>query len=365
MHVRVIDAGRHRKWTGYGSLSRSIIRGLRHEGVNVSIGRSNAAWEIAPDQRGEFETLMETDESTPDWDLVVGTPASRPDTRARRSAIYTQNALGALPENWVSALQGYDLVLVPGEFDRAPFSRHLPRVAIAPQIVEEARFRPRERYRAERPQELQLLFVGSFGFRKGTDLLLDVMEAWQLDQPVTLRMLLGVSPKLDLNELLRRARALPKRVTLQASTTRVSPAWMERIYNQSDAVVTLTRGEGWCMPLYEALLCGVPVMAPDSTAMSEWLPRLGANLVPTQVRYLDDPYFETRPGGKAFRDRYGANNFLFEPNTSAASQSLMHMVNNLHEKKTAALGNIEALRLANRPSVIGNAIASQLEGSSF
>jgi glycosyltransferase involved in cell wall biosynthesis len=77
---------------------------------------------------------------------------------------------------------------------------------------------------------------------------------------------------------------------------------MNRLYNQCDCVVTMSRGEGWCMPLTEALLSGRPVIAPRSTAMAEYLDDSGAELVQTtELAASEAP----APFGSSFAKVYG------------------------------------------------------------
>jgi glycosyltransferase involved in cell wall biosynthesis len=77
---------------------------------------------------------------------------------------------------------------------------------------------------------------------------------------------------------------------------------MNRIYNQTDCVITLSRGEGWCMPLTEALLCCLPVIAPRSTAMGEYLDETVAEMVTTRELPADQAPGEFASG---FVKQYG------------------------------------------------------------
>lgn len=69
---------------------------------------------------------------------------------------------------------------------------------------------------------------------------------------------------------------------------------MNRIYNATDAYFTLSRSEGFCLPLLEAQMAGCPVIAPDALSMSE--------LVMSGVRVLADPIqaLNAREGGEWF-----------------------------------------------------------------
>ncbi|MEO1085984.1 MAG: glycosyltransferase, partial [Acidobacteriota bacterium] len=51
------------------------------------------------------------------------------------------------------------------------------------------------------------------------------------------------------------------------------------LYNRCDAFVTATRGEGWGLPVFEALACAKPVIAPAFGALAEVLDGTIADLV--------------------------------------------------------------------------------------
>lgn len=51
------------------------------------------------------------------------------------------------------------------------------------------------------------------------------------------------------------------------------------VFNSLDVYFTTTQGEGWGLPVMEAMACGVPVVAPDWSALGDWA-RDAAVLVP-------------------------------------------------------------------------------------
>lgn len=69
-------------------------------------------------------------------------------------------------------------------------------------------------------------------------------------------------------------------VLYQPALKRTLPeSTMAAIYNSFDVYFTTTQGEGWGLPVMEAMACGVPVIAPDWAALGEWA-RGAALLVP-------------------------------------------------------------------------------------
>jgi len=128
------------------------------------------------------------------------------------------------------------------------------------------------------------LYVGSYSFRKGVDLLLEAfLTEFSAEEPVELRLQCpGAGRGEEFNHCLESIQRLRPQGRVRLNASERSPESMNVLYNESDCVVTLSRGEGWCMPLTEALLCEVPVIAPRSTGMAEYLDDSIAELLPTR-----------------------------------------------------------------------------------
>jgi glycosyltransferase involved in cell wall biosynthesis len=240
------------------------------------------------------------------------------------SVMYTQHALDGLPPAWVDQLAGADSIVVPSEFDRAVFARHFESVFVAPQSSDPAVFRPLGG-RARR-DEFEFLYVGTYGFRKGVDMLVEAfVREFDPLEPVTLTLhcaSLGERETADHAALLRDLDAGPRsRVRIVAGDLR--PEEMNTLYNRSDCVVTLSRGEGWCMPLSEALLCETPVIAPRSTGMLEYLDDSIAELV--TVRPLPAADAGGRMGAP-FAAAYGYPGINYYEPSVAEAQAAMRRV---------------------------------------
>lgn len=357
MKVVVADGARHRRWTGYGSLSRSAIRGLARAGAEVILPPYEVPWDLPEAERTEFTALTRTDAlKAADIVLTVGTPTAALPKLQVPSVAYTQNALGDLPIAWQQIMSGHAAIVVPGQFDLPVFRRYYPNVHVVPQVAESQHFKPVPKYRHDIGPEPTLTFVGSWGYRKGTDLLMTAAEAALDEGPARLRLFLGVTQSLNLTDLVRRIRSLPRAVDVEIHTKVFAPVWMARFYNQSDLVVTLSRGEGWCMPLHEALLCGVPVVAPDSTAMGEYLPSAGVVRVPTTRLPLSEV------PDKGFRERYETpSNYVNEPDPQAAIDGLRLAVRDRQRLKEEATDNLSAVRARNEPILFGAALIKVLD----
>lgn len=306
LKIYVADGLRHRNLSGYGMLARELILGLADLGHDVRIGRDpGRGWDdIEPAARERLELMPQVSNvEFADIVLQIGVPASAA-RYAKPSLLYTQNALGDLPPSWIEALSRVDGVIVPSEFDRAVFSRYVPRVSVAGQSSNPAIYKPVPAWRSEGSDSFTFLFVGTYSFRKGVDLLLEAfLTEFAPEAPVELLLHVpGVGRGDGFNHCLRTIQRFNPLGKVSIRGNSLSPAWMNRLYNRCDCVITMSRGEGWCMPLTEALLAGRPVIAPRSTAMAEYLTDAVAELVPTREIPAGDA-LATFGGG--FRNTYG------------------------------------------------------------
>jgi glycosyltransferase involved in cell wall biosynthesis len=340
----VADGLRHRQLSGYGALARNLIFGLVELGHDVRLRASERPWENI--ERGARERLsclpqMSAQErEQADVILQIRSPP-RCGSFAKPSLIYTQNALGDLPPDWVRALRAADGVIVPSEFDRSVFARHFRRVHVAGQSADPAIFKPLARERAdERSSPFTFLYVGSYSFRKGVDLLLEAfLREFRADEPVQLRLQCpGAGRGEEFNHCLQTIQRLNPRGRVSLNADERSPEAMNHLYNASDCVVTLSRGEGWCLPLNEALLCEVPVIAPRSTGMAEYLDDSIAELLPT--RELPAEQAQSTFAG-TFAKVYGRPGITYhEPDVSAARAVLRRV----YEQPLAARAKARAGR---------------------
>lgn len=358
MVILVEDAQRHRLLSGYGALARHLILGLDDRGHKVVIRSGKTPWaDVGGATRKRITELSDHSalQRDPDVVLQICSPGGC-QTFDVPSAIYTQNALGGLRAEWAQSLLQADHCIVPGEFDRRVFSRHVPSVSIAPQGSNPSTFKSRPSWREEGSERFTFMFVGGYGFRKGVDVLLAAfLQEFHRSEPVELWLFcVGMGDNFNhlleamhdpnqqarrsrgyFNDVARAVRGRRQPINIRVSTRAVSPSWMCRHYNRADCVVTATRGEGWCMPITEALLCEKPVIAPRSTAPGEYLDDETAYLVPvteTAAADISDPF------GEGFRKQYGEPGITyFEPDIDQLRRMMRHVYSNRDEAASKAV----------------------------
>lgn len=129
-------------------------------------------------------------------------------------------------------------------------------VDVLPNFIDTNRYRPAEVPRHARPRPFRLLFVGNPTSRKGGDLLEPIML--KLGSDFELRFTSGLRGEIRGN--------YPKNMI---PLGRLDEADLIRAYQECDALLYPSRFEGFGYSALEAMACGKPVVASDSTALPE------------------------------------------------------------------------------------------------
>lgn len=176
-----------------------------------------------------------------------------------------------LPPALRAALAAADRFLTPTEWGRDLLVANgfaADRVAVVPEGVDVEHFRPDGAARAGTERPFRFLCVARWTVRKGVD---EVVAAFCREfrggEPVEL--VLHCDPGADAR---LRGRLRELGVSGHAPVTLSGPrtaAGMVELYNQCDALVLATRGEGWGLPVVEAMACGLPVIATRYGAVAE------------------------------------------------------------------------------------------------
>lgn len=194
-----------------------------------------------------------------------------------------------LDEVWTPSAWGRQLLIDNGVDER--------RVRVVPEGVDTGIFCP-----AKRPPRarFRFLFVGRWTVRKGTDDLVHAFcQEFEPGEPVEL-VLHGwcpFQPSFDLRARIERAAHGPH-APIVASMPLDVPN-LVALYQSSDAFVLPTRGEGWGLPVTEAMACGLPVIATDYSAPAEILDEsIGYPVRVEKLIDVDEPMFYPRGCGR-------------------------------------------------------------------
>ncbi len=261
--------------TGYAMSCRQILRALEGEGIRTSYsyvyGPGTPFTVEEPDDSGDYllNVLRHRPEKRkPDLAVVYGQGDVFHRNRGRCRIGYTMLEVDGFPAEWVRQANEMDEVWVPSRFNEEGLrgSGVTVPVHVVPLGVDPDHFHPA--ITAQRNPQGDFVFLTNFewGERKQPELLLKAFNTtFRQREPVVL-----VCKVLNRNRLLSIRRQL-ELLRLSASGGRIALLFnrefpyheMGALYRSADCYVSAGRGEGWDMPLMEAMACGLPTIATD------------------------------------------------------------------------------------------------------
>jgi GT2 family glycosyltransferase len=212
---------------------------------------------------------------------------------------FTMLETDGIPEEWVRQANRMDEVWVPSTFNVQTFTHSGVRkpIHVVPLGVDPHYFHPGIRgYRSDRV--FTFLSVFEWGERKAPEVLLSAFsdEFSARDDVVLLCKITNRDGSINVHEEVQRMnlRRGGGRIVLSVNDT--IPAYqLGCLYRSADCLVLASRGEGWGMPILEAMACGLPVIATDWSAPCDFFN--ATNGYPLQVQRLVPakakcPYYE-------------------------------------------------------------------------
>jgi len=239
----------------------------------------------------------------------------------------------AVPLKWAEQIEdNVDELWVPSDFVRSAFvgsGIRAQRVRTIPNGVNVDTFRPEgKRWRPEGTREFAFLFVGGTIRRKGIDLLLQAYgDAFSPDDDVTLIVKdSGGGTFYQHNNLLSQVfnfAGRPSSPHLLTISKNLDDEELAALYRGCDVFVLPYRGEGFGMPLIEAMACGKPVITTAEGPSRDFCPAETSYLVPAREVEIPDP---PPPLGELSGDFT-----WFEPDVGELARSLCYVVEHRDE----------------------------------
>jgi len=203
---------------------------------------------------------------------------------------------GSIPRAWLDPLRNLvDELWVPSRFVRNSFiGSGVPaeKVHIVPNGVSAVFFEEQLPYPLRTAKRFKFLFVGGTIARKGIDLLLKAYTQVFADRDDVCLVIkdMGVGTFYQgqtAEALIAEARARPHAPEIEYLDGELSQAEMAGLYRACDCLVHPYRGEGFGLPIAEALASGIPVIVTAFGAALDFCNDENAYFVPARVEMLD------------------------------------------------------------------------------
>jgi glycosyltransferase involved in cell wall biosynthesis/Flp pilus assembly protein TadD len=196
---------------------------------------------------------------------------------------------GSLPRSWVNDLAQVDEVWIPSEYVRQVYlDSGVPadKVFVVPNGIDPSRFHPGVAPMALATRKsFKFLFVGGTIYRKGPDLLLEAfMTQFTADDDVCLVIKdfggKDVYAGQTFEQRIRAAQAQPNAPEILYLNEELPPESIPGLYTACDCLVHPYRGEGFGLPVLEAMACGLPVIVTAGGATDDFAPEQIAIRIP-------------------------------------------------------------------------------------
>lgn len=280
--------------SGYAASARSMVEALDCFGVKLAY-----KYVYGPG------TVFPVVEPTHSDSYVVNMVRSRPFGKAIHQVVYAQGdvfernsgkykigytmlEVNGLPGEWVRQANKMNEVWVPSEFNKQTFINSGVRVPIhiVPLGVDTAYFNPSI---AANRIDGQFTFFSIFewGERKAPDLLLKAFsDEFNRDEDVVLVCKVNnfdpsVNVQKQVSALQLRKNGGRIRIAMNHILKRYE---LGVLYRSADCFVLPTRGEGWGMPILEAMACGLPAIATNWSSQVDFMTK--DNSLPLEVEKL-------------------------------------------------------------------------------
>ena len=283
--------------TGYGEFARLVLTSLMTEGHELSVVlMKNPSRYQPPGALGELGAQVEPLvgkflSGSPDATVINALPTSFEHYRGPGKNIgYTMFESHLVPSSWVAACNRMHGILVPAEFSREAFIRCGVKAPVF--VVHPGADLPPER--PKRDEEEPFTFLSAFEWshphKDPKSLLTAYLQEFEPGERVRLRVKTfsrgrrGDETIIHEANQLRAAFRPNKAPEIELVIGTLDTSEMRGLYERADCYVSTHHGEGWGLPIWEAMRHGVPAIATAYSSNLEFMNDSNSFLVP----YKDD-----------------------------------------------------------------------------
>lgn len=264
--------------TGYGTAARAYAKALINAGCEVKLAVSNNKPDPVPEDLVPYLGAWDN----PTHQIVQAPPHTLghlfPLGDAKRIAVTTWETW-SLPDEFCDILESYDRVIVPSAITKQQMAELGDKVAVVPHVSHS--LVPPPPCHAERP--FTFLWMGDWSERKNPiGMLRTYWSFFSQDDNVLLKMKLNRFEKRIIEFVFRQTnRSLDELPPIELKTDFLDD--LGSLYASADVFVTLSRGDAWNYPAFDAAMLGLPIIASLGVGHEEFLTGLsGSDFVNSQ-----------------------------------------------------------------------------------
>lgn len=267
--------------TGYGLSSREFVLELDRQNVRVNYkylyGPGTVFAVPEPETNGSYMiNLIRRRKIEPSGVQVSygQADAFRTDLKAYKIG-FTMLEVDGLPSSWVQCANMMDEIWTPSTFNLETFKRSGVKrpIHVIPLGINPAYFNPGIKSFRIRGH-FTFLSMFEWGERKAPEILLRAFndEFRSTEDVVLICKTYNQDPELNIPRQVKNYGLSDEGGRIVFSLNEVVPAYqLGSIYRSVDCFVLATRGEGWGLPIMEAMACGLPVIATNWGGPSDFI----------------------------------------------------------------------------------------------
>jgi glycosyltransferase involved in cell wall biosynthesis len=300
--------GSTKSWSGYSKMNRNLIFGLSNRNTKVKVEDFSDSYDVNAETQKQIK-MMEDADISPKAPKIYSMTVPSSVTHSGKKIAYTMIESSSLHKDYCEKLNMMDELWVPSMFGKKLMQKYRihPPIHVMPLGVDTERYKPNCGIMnfGSAMRSFKFLCLSKYSYRKGFDILLRAfMEEFSNDEDVSLLLVtsalntgagqkgtnLIVNDFNDIKNFVKKPENELPHVALY--TKPLFERDMPKVYNSCNAFCLISRGEGMSLTPLEAAACGLPVIASNVTAHTDFLKSDNSYLIEP------DGYIEAKVNGK-------------------------------------------------------------------